>query len=73
MEDDEDMMDKDNENNKDNKKSNKMDENYFDNFEGGCFRATFEDRILKSDIVYLRTWHEIALTPYYNPIIDYQE
>lgn len=40
-------------------------------FEGGSFRATFEDRVLKSDIVYLRTWSQIPLTSYYNPILDY--
>lgn len=37
----------------------------------GCFRATFEDRILKSDIVYLKTWHSIPIYPFYNPILDY--
>jgi len=37
----------------------------------GCFRATFEDRILRSDIVYLKTWAAMPLTPFYNPILDY--
>ena len=56
-----------------NNNNNKLDENFIDDAEGGCFRATFEDRILKSDIIYLRTWHEISLTPYYNSLTDYEE
>ena len=39
--------------------------------EGGCFRATFEDRILFSDIVYLVTWFPIPIFPFYNPLLDY--
>jgi ribosome biogenesis protein BMS1 len=37
----------------------------------GCFRATFEDKILKSDIVFLKTWNPIELNKFYNPIINY--
>eukprot|EP01125_Pyxidicula_operculata_P010458 TRINITY_DN3438_c0_g1_i1.p1 TRINITY_DN3438_c0_g1~~TRINITY_DN3438_c0_g1_i1.p1 ORF type:complete len:205 (-),score=68.55 TRINITY_DN3438_c0_g1_i1:163-777(-) len=34
------------------------------------FRATFEDKILKSDIVFLRTWYPVEVKQYYNPITD---
>jgi ribosome biogenesis protein BMS1 len=37
----------------------------------GCFRATFEDKILKSDIVFLKTWNPITINKFYNPIFNY--
>ncbi|XP_066262376.1 ribosome biogenesis protein BMS1 homolog [Euwallacea similis] len=34
----------------------------------GCFRATFEDKILLSDIVFCRTWYKVHVPEYYNPV-----
>ncbi|KAK7690130.1 hypothetical protein QCA50_006779 [Cerrena zonata] len=34
----------------------------------GSFRATFEDKVLMSDIVFLRAWHSIPPRKFYNPI-----
>ena len=34
----------------------------------GAFRATFEDRILKGDIVFARTWYPVNVPKYYNPV-----
>jgi len=34
----------------------------------GQFRATFEDKILMSDIVFLRAWYNIVPRPFYNPV-----
>jgi len=37
----------------------------------GTFRATFEDKVLKSDIVFLRTWYQVDVPKFYNPVITY--
>ncbi|XP_060080432.1 ribosome biogenesis protein BMS1 homolog [Ylistrum balloti] len=34
----------------------------------GAFRATFEDKILLSDIVFLRTWYPVEVPQFYNPV-----
>ena len=34
----------------------------------GCFRATFEDKILLSDIVFCRTWYKMDVPRFYNPV-----
>ena len=34
----------------------------------GSFRATFEDKILLSDIVFCRTWVPVEVKNYYNPV-----
>jgi ribosome biogenesis protein BMS1 len=34
----------------------------------GCFRATFEDKIMLSDTVFCRTWYKIDLPRFYNPV-----
>ena len=37
----------------------------------GSFRATFEDKILKSDIVFCKTWYQVETPKFYNPVIFY--
>ncbi|WAQ97349.1 BMS1-like protein [Mya arenaria] len=34
----------------------------------GAYRATFEDKILLSDIVFLRTWFPVEVPQFYNPV-----
>lgn len=34
----------------------------------GHFRATFEDKILLSDIIILRTWYPVQIKKFYNPV-----
>eukprot|EP00566_Odontella_aurita_P003905 CAMPEP_0113565530 /NCGR_PEP_ID=MMETSP0015_2-20120614/22227_1 /TAXON_ID=2838 /ORGANISM="Odontella" /LENGTH=1263 /DNA_ID=CAMNT_0000467735 /DNA_START=127 /DNA_END=3914 /DNA_ORIENTATION=- /assembly_acc=CAM_ASM_000160 len=34
----------------------------------GTFRATFEDKIVMSDIVFCRTWMPVEIKQYYNPV-----
>jgi len=37
----------------------------------GSFRATFEDKILLSDIVFCRTWMPVNMKQYYNPVTNH--
>ncbi|KAI6066549.1 Ribosome biogenesis protein BMS1-like protein [Aix galericulata] len=34
----------------------------------GAFRATFEDKLLMSDIVFVRTWYPVSILKFYNPV-----
>ncbi|KAL4920121.1 hypothetical protein BDW62DRAFT_177666 [Aspergillus aurantiobrunneus] len=36
----------------------------------GCFRATFEDKILMSDIIFLRAWYPIKPHRFYNAVTN---
>jgi ribosome biogenesis protein BMS1 len=37
----------------------------------GSFRATFEDKILLSDIAFCRTWMPVDIKKYYNPVTNH--
>lgn len=37
----------------------------------GSFRATFEDKILLSDVVFCRTWMPVDIRNYYNPVTNH--
>jgi len=39
----------------------------------GSFRATFEDKILRSDLIFLKAWFKVPLEKFYNPIISFEE
>ncbi|CAH0768758.1 unnamed protein product [Bemisia tabaci] len=34
----------------------------------GAVRATFEDTVLKSDIIFCRTWYQVEVKKFYNPV-----
>ncbi|GAA6005712.1 hypothetical protein JCM10207_005304 [Rhodosporidiobolus poonsookiae] len=36
----------------------------------GCFRAAFEDKVLMSDIVFLRAWYQVKPRSFYNPVAN---
>ncbi|XP_021107272.1 ribosome biogenesis protein BMS1 homolog isoform X2 [Heterocephalus glaber] len=34
----------------------------------GAFRASFEDKLLMSDIIFMRTWYPVSVPAFYNPV-----
>jgi ribosome biogenesis protein BMS1 len=37
----------------------------------GCYRATFEDKLKKSDIVFCKAWFQVDIPKFYNPVYSY--
>jgi ribosome biogenesis protein BMS1 len=35
------------------------------------FRATFEDKILKSDLIFCKTWFSVEIPKLFNPAVHY--
>ena len=42
----------------------------FDGGGPGTFRASFEDRLVMSDIVFLRSWVAVEIPRFFNPVTD---